>query len=65
MASLTKEQILDAINEAEYGELTAEQRNELDKRLEAYRRDSSIAIPWDKVKARLTQELRSIRGWCG
>jgi putative addiction module component (TIGR02574 family) len=34
-------------------ELTEEQRAELDKRLEAYRRDPKAGSPWSEVKARI------------
>jgi putative addiction module component (TIGR02574 family) len=34
-------------------ELTEEQRTELDKRLEAYRRDPKAGSPWSEVKARI------------
>ena len=34
-------------------ELTEEQRTELDKRLEAYRRDPKAGSPWSEVKARV------------
>ena len=34
-------------------ELTVEQRAELDRRLEAYRRDPNAGSPWSEVKARI------------
>jgi putative addiction module component (TIGR02574 family) len=34
-------------------ELTAAQRAELDRRLEAYRRDPAAGSPWSEVKARI------------
>jgi putative addiction module component (TIGR02574 family) len=34
-------------------ELTIEQREELDLRLEAYHRDPDAGSPWDEVKSRL------------
>lgn len=34
-------------------ELTASQRAELDRRLEAYRRDPAAGSPWSEVKARI------------
>lgn len=34
-------------------ELTEAQRTELDRRLEAYRRDPAAGSPWSEVKARI------------
>lgn len=48
------EEIWDSIAEApDAFELTEEQKKELDRRLEEYRKDPSIAIPWEEVKARI------------
>ena len=48
------EEIWDSIAEApDAFELTEEQKKELDRRLEEYRKDPSVAIPWDEVKARI------------
>lgn len=48
------EEIWDSIAEVpEALELTEPQKIELDRRIEEYRRDPSIAIPWDVVKSRI------------
>ena len=48
------EEIWDSIAEVpEALELTETQKIELDSRLDEYRKDPSIAIPWDVVKARI------------
>jgi putative addiction module component (TIGR02574 family) len=38
-------------------DLTAAQRAELDRRLDAYRRDPSAGSPWPEVKARILSGL--------
>ena len=38
---------------AENVELTAEQREELDRRLEDFHRDPTAGSPWEEVKARI------------
>lgn len=48
------EEIWDSIADVpEALELTEEQKVELDRRLAEYRKDPAIAIPWEKVKARI------------
>lgn len=37
-------------------ELTAPQRAELDRRLEAYRRDPNAGSPWSEVRARILSD---------
>jgi putative addiction module component (TIGR02574 family) len=39
--------------------LTPEQKAEIERRLEAHRRDPSSAIPWEEVRARLAEKF----GW--
>jgi putative addiction module component (TIGR02574 family) len=47
-------EIWDSIAAAPDGlELTAEQRTELDSRIEAYRQDPTAGSPWAEVKARI------------
>lgn len=41
--------------------LTAEQRAELDRRLDAYRADPSEARPWDEVRSDLLKKLHDAR----
>jgi putative addiction module component (TIGR02574 family) len=46
------EEIWDSIADVPEGlDLTEAQKVELDRRLDEYRKDPSIAIPWDVVKA--------------
>ena len=48
------EEIWDSIAEApDAFELTEDQKKELDRRLDEYRKDPSTAIPWEEVKARI------------
>ncbi|HUT54681.1 MAG TPA: addiction module protein [bacterium] len=38
--------------------LTAEQREELDRRLDAFHRDPEAGSPWEEVKARILGSLK-------
>ena len=52
------EDIWDSIAECpEAVELTTQQRAELDRRLEAFRRDPTSGSPWEVVKARIKSKL--------
>jgi putative addiction module component (TIGR02574 family) len=42
--------------DADSDELTDEQRDELDRRLEAHRKNPEEAVPWDDVRKRLRGE---------
>lgn len=39
-------------------ELTAEQKAEIGRRLEAHRRDPSSAVPWEQVRSELSRNKR-------
>ncbi len=48
----------DSIAQQDLPPLSDEEREELERRLEEHRRDPSVAITWDELKARLASQLK-------